>query len=351
MIEGLNFAFEIQARICAGTGGPFYAQILEHCARELTHGEDSPLARLVSDWEGDLARDFLPLRVLAGVHDLVLAGEAPELARHYPSAGGLPEFPSAWTRFNEVLGSHHAKLRPWLDRVPQTNEVQRSVSLLGGFLEIARRFGHPLRTRELGASAGFNLYWDRHHYVLGSHRLGPESAPIELECQWSGPVPPLGAPAVVEGRAGCDRSPIDVRNPEQRRGLEAWIWPDHFDRRERMKLAIEMVEREPPRLDTARAGDWIAKELAGGWPEGVTLVVYHSSFWIYLDAEEQQRILEELTRAGAAATTGRPLAWLRAEDDGPGISLRLTTWPEGRDERLAAIHPHGRTVSWEAPTR
>ena len=54
----------------------------------------------------------------------------------------------------------------------QTNEPGRSVSLLGGYLEVARAHpGLPLRVFEVGASAGLNLLWDEFRYeVRGARR-------------------------------------------------------------------------------------------------------------------------------------------------------------------------------------
>ena len=83
MIDQLPLAFDIQGRVCRGMGSEFYGDLLQCCAEELARADaSSPLVRLLDDWRGDLQRDFLALRVLAGVHALVLSGAAPQLAVH-----------------------------------------------------------------------------------------------------------------------------------------------------------------------------------------------------------------------------------------------------------------------------
>ena len=145
MLEKLPLAFELQGRVCRGMGSEFYGELLKRCAEELVHAEpSSPLVRLLDDWRGNLRRDFVPLRVLGGVHSLVLSGEAPRLAGHYPSAGGVPVFPGVWKEFLSVVDQFEIPLRAGLGQVPQTNEVARCCSLIGGFLTIAERFPHPL---------------------------------------------------------------------------------------------------------------------------------------------------------------------------------------------------------------
>ena len=343
----LGEAFAIQSRICNGIGSPLYGELLRRCASELSaEDRNSPLWRLLDDWTGDVARDFVPLRVLGGVHALVLAGRAPDLARHYPSAGGEASFPGCWNDFRAVVAEHGSELQRWLSFVPQTNEVQRSASLLGGFLEIGARFGLPLRLRELGASAGLNLFWSEYRYELGVHRWGAAGAPLALRTDWQGEPPRLDAPVVIESRAGCDRRPIDVTDPDALLRLRSYFWPDQVDRLTRLSRATELLKQDPPRLDQASAIEWLASELEVNQPSGVCLVVYHSSFWSYLSDLDQQAIRKSLERAGAAASPERPLAWLRAEDEPPALALRVRCWPSGRETRLASLHPHGSWIHW-----
>jgi hypothetical protein len=278
------------------------------------------------------------------VHERVLAGEAPELARFYPSAGGDPATPGAWPAFQATVEAHAETLCPVLENFPQTNEVRRCAPLLAGFLVLARRFGLPLRLLEIGASAGLNLLFDRYRYDLGPHRWGDPDSPVHLATEWHGPPPPLDAEIRVAGRAGCDIAPIDVLDPHRVRSLESYIWADQPERLGQLRAAIGVFRTDPPRLDEARAVEWLARELRDSDPQ-VLCVVYHSSMWIYLSKEEQAGIRSLLEEAGGRM----PLAWLRHEDErgDAQMELLLRTWPGAANERLARGHPHGREVHWE----
>ena len=205
-------AFRRQVPACREDGSEFTARILERCLADLETG--GPLARLVDGYEGNPFLDALCQRVLGAVQGLVLAGRAPELARLHPFAGGTPEWPAVGDAFVAAVGAHLDEIKPRMKRQVQTNEVRRCCGLLGGFLEIARATGLPLRLLEMGSSAGLVMFWDRYRYELGPHRWGEPDAPLTLATEWIGPPPALDAPARVASRRGCDLDPIDATDPE-----------------------------------------------------------------------------------------------------------------------------------------
>lgn len=338
-------AFRGQARACASTGSPIYAALLARAADDLAAG--GPFADLVADYRGQPLLDALPLRILGAVHGLVLEGRAPALAAFYPSAGGRFEPEGAWRALVGLAGVHRDELRAAASGRPvQTNEVQRCAALLGGFLRVARATGLPLRLREVGASAGLNLGWDRYRYALGPHRWGAPDAAVALASEWSGPAPDLAAPVRVVDRAGCDRAPIDVRDPEQCRRLESFVWPEQLERLARLRAAIAATRAAPPRLDALRAGDWVARELAAPAP-GVATVLFHSVVWWYVPEDERARIDADVRAAGARATRDAPLAWLRMEGASlDHAELRLLLWPGGTDHLLARTHWHAAWIHW-----
>src|SRR5204863_6214073 len=137
---------------------------------------------------------------------MVLAGEAPELAKHYPSAGGDGDAAAAWVAFKELLDEREIPLPP-----VQTNEVGRSAALLGGFLTVAQQTGLGLRILELGASAGLNLRWDRFRYEAPDWAFGDPGSPARVRADYegNGGRPPLPRAVWVMERAGCDAEPID----------------------------------------------------------------------------------------------------------------------------------------------
>lgn len=340
-------AFRFQSTICHLLDAPFCAELLERTAAEVER--DGPVFDLVRDWPGDPLRDYLPLRILAGVHHLVLIRALPDLAAHYPTAGGAPQWPEAWDHFLHVLVTRGDDLRAWYTNTPQTNEVGRAGTLAGGFHYIALATGRALALREMGASAGLNLLWDRYRYELGSTTWGDPESSVHLNPRWKGAPPALADTVAILSRRGCDLDPISIWDFASCDRLEAYVWADHPHRLDRLRRALDLARRDPPAVDAEPAGTWLARQLDTR-PDDAALVVYHSSFWSYLSETEQRDITALLSAAGAAATPTAPLAWLRLEDayETP-YELWVRLWPGGEDRKLAEGHPHGQRVRWTAP--
>jgi hypothetical protein len=342
--EKLVDCFRVQARGCAQMGSPIYAELLARAADDLAAG--GVFAELVADYRGEPVLDALPLRLLGAVHASALAGEAPALAAFFPSTGGRFDAEPAWRALLALARERAGELRDAATRRGvQTNEVRRSAVLLPGFLEIAARTRRPLRLREIGASAGLNLVFDRYRYALGTHRFGPPDAKLALEASWSGPAPALDAPLAVADRRGCDVAPVDARDPRDRLKLESFVWPEQVERLERLRAALAVAAEAAPPIDAEPAGSWVEREVA---PErGGATVLFHSVMWWYVPAEERERVARAMEAAGARATSDAPLAWLRME--GARVEeteLRLRLWPGGEDRLLATAHWHGAEVRW-----
>ncbi len=239
-----------------------------------------------------------------------------------------------------------AFIQAFLASPPQTNEVGRSGVLLGGFACIANVTGLPLRTLEIGASAGLNLIWDQYRYTIGSAAWGDPASPVHLAPEWAGPLPPLSATLSVAWRAACDIAPIDIADAGQRLRLQAYVWPDQRDRLMRLVAAISLAREAGHRVVQADAATWLRDHLAAPQP-GLATILYHSIMWQYMPEATQSAITALMQAAGGRATRQAPLAWLRYEPPPGGgePELRLTTWPGG-EQRLAIAHPHGRTVTW-----
>jgi hypothetical protein len=249
----------------------------------------------------------------------------------------------------EVLENNPEHLAQYLRNTPQTNEVGRSAVLLGGLSIVAQRTGLPLAVREIGASAGLNLIWDRFHYTLGAQQWGDVTSPVRIESDWRGTPPALAARIVVHSRVACDRLPVVLASAHESRRLMSYIWPDQTTRLSRLAAAIALALDAGVRVEAADAAAWVEAQLAQH-PDGAALVLMHSIVWQYLDAKTRERISQTLDTAGSTATPSRPLAWLRLEhhDADAPAELRLTLWPEGQHERLASAHSHGAWVQWNA---
>lgn len=342
-------AFRIQAKACDQLGSPFYGAILNLAADDLEAG--GPTLDLMSPWvEASLKTifdDAAHLRLLGGLHDLVLSGEDRTLSACYPVPGRATDPVQAWAAARAAMVDHHGRLADFIVHEPQTNEVRRSACLAPGFLQIAHETQLPIRAFEIAASAGLNLNWDRYAYRFGEATWGDPESPVVIDCDWEGALPPLDAPLKVIARAACDRRPGDINDPVQRRRLLAYIWPDQFERFERIHAAIALAQSLDVKVHAADAINW-TREMAT--PKvGAATVAYHSVFWYYMSTAKRADMLQTLSDLGARATTAAPFAWLRMEpqpDNMAIMELRLTLWPNGEERILAVVHPHGAWVKW-----
>jgi len=277
----------------------------------------------VDDLAPDLSWDF-PLRLLGGLHYLVLAGDA------------------SWDDVPGALEQHAGFLSKWTaEQDVQTNEVQRSWALLPGFLAIAD--GRPLDLLELGPSGGLNLLWDHYSYRYSTGTWG--TGPLELS--GDDRIPPaaelLQRRVEVVRRRGVDLNPIDVTTEKGARILQAFVWADQTERLDRLRRAIEEVRRDPPQL---MQGDYVETlpSLLRNRREGAQLVVFQTASTMYLDRREAERLRSALHHAGRE----EPLVYVttgRAPDD-DGFALEVERYPDGRAQRLAVFDFHGAWLDW-----
>ncbi|MEN3362143.1 MAG: hypothetical protein V7637_6125 [Mycobacteriales bacterium] len=152
MAHPMSATFRDQAAGCL-PGSPLYARLLTAMADDLDAG--GVTAAVLAGREGDRPGTVPPLRLLGGLHLLVLAGQAPELARYYPSAGGTEPPDAAWSAAEPALRAHLSDLRRLLGRTVQTNEPGRACLLYGGLLVASQRAAarSPRATASLASAA------------------------------------------------------------------------------------------------------------------------------------------------------------------------------------------------------
>jgi hypothetical protein len=284
--------------------------------------------RLADDPQvGGLAPDLgwdLPLRLLGGLHYLVLRGDA------------------WWDDLDGALVAHASFLGRWcVEQDVQTNEVQRSWALLPAFLSLAD--GRPFDLLELGPSAGLNLLWDRYRYRYASGTWGSGSLELAGEDRVSPPAALFTRSVEVVRRRGVDLSPVDVTTEHGALVLQSFVWADQTARLERLRRAIETVRQDPPELvggDYVEALPALLRERA----DDALLLVFQTASTMYLDRGQNERLHAALRDGGRTApfvyvTTGRA-----PRDD--GYALEVHRYPDGSSERLAVFDFHGEWLDW-----
>ena len=276
---------------------------------------------------------------------------------------GADEMPRFAEQARSVVEARREEVEHLMcSRRTQTNEPGRCATLLPALPR------GPLALLEVGASAGLCLLLDEYAYDYGGVRLGPESSPVRLRCDVIGePTLPEVVPQVV-WRAGLDLRPLDVHDDDDARWLLSCVWPEHFERRERLSEAIRLAKSHELAL---HRGDLVEDlpALLAEVPRDATLVVFHSAVLCYVNDEARRKFADVL----AEASKSRDIVWISNEapavlpeitalatpTKGPRFLLGRTRFTKllGRtqldkgqrqDEFLAIAQAHGAELEWLA---
>ncbi len=336
-----------QGRACWMLGSPMYGQLLERLVSDVE--ADGVFAAILAGHQDDPARLAVPLRLLGGLHRLVLDGRAPELRRWYPSTGGSWDVDAAWPEITRTAVNHVGTLRAALDQAPQTNEVGRSAALIGGLLRLADQLSMPIRLFEIGCSAGLNLRADQYHYRYRGGHWGSANCPVTIDDAWRGKVPPAADLRIIE-RKGYDLAPVVATDSQGTITLLSYVWPDMTERLDRLRGAIEIARQVPALVERRTAANAIAQLALA---DNAVTVLWHSITWQYLSPGEQAAARAGIDALAATAHPRSPFAHLMLEPQRRGpeapiaFLLRLRTWPDGADQILAECGAHGPPVSWK----
>jgi len=337
--------FRWQADGCRALGSLLYARLLEEAAHDLLAA--GPTAVVLAGHLENRRRDAVPLRLLAGVHALVLAGSAPALGRYYPSVGGSsPPDDGLWAAFRDVLVEHGPAVRAWLGHAPQTNEVGRAAALAGGLCHVAAEAALPMRLLEIGASAGLNLRADQFRIEGRVATAGPAMSALVLHDAWLGAAPPAVEVEVVE-RLGVDLAPIDPLTDDGRLRLQAFVWPDQVERLARLRGALDVALAVPADL---RRDDAVRAVRDLHLVDGHWTVLWHSVFRQYLDDASYAQLVEAIAAVAETATPTARFAHVMLEPEpsstADAFPVVLTTWPGGQRRTLGTAPAHGLPVTW-----
>lgn len=251
-----------------------------------------------------------------------------------------------WPRFQALLAERGDEIRDcMMSRSTQTNEAARCATLL----PLLTQLPQPLALLEVGASAGLCLQPDRYAYDYGDGRVlrpaGHDDAPV-LPCAVNAHTPiPAQLPEVV-WRAGLDLNPIDVNDSGQCAWLEALVWPEQHERLARLRAAMTIARKNPPRVVRGNLLDDLAP-LAAQAPTDATLVIFHSAVLAYVWPQELREKFARDVRAMNAVwvsnETWQVFPWIGAKTEGPPVPSFLLAL---NGEPVAWTDHHGAFAHW-----
>ena len=308
-------------------GSPLYAHLVEVVAT------DPDLLRVINRIEHLPPPNLL----FAAVQYLLMDGAGPELARHYSSLVGVPRPPEdAGPLFREfVLANEEEIVALGNTRFTQTNESRRCVALLPLVMMAPFDRFHLV---DIGTSAGLNLGLDHYRYRFDELEWGPDS-PLVLDVESRGADPPLHGIEVLS-RTGLDLNPLDPGDDEARRWLDALIWPEHEERRDRLRRALEIISEI--RVQMVR-GDALATlpRVLDSLPGDEPALVMNSFAFAQFSPEGRQEVEAISNRARERRPVFRATMELYdASDDWARMVIDDGTGPK----TVGQAHPHGEWI-------
>jgi len=274
---------------------------------------------------------------LAAIHFLLMEGRSPHLAGYYQSLVDEPlpveGVDDAFTEF--VLANEEAIVHLANSRYTQTNECRRCVALLPGVMTSPFDRFHLV---EIGTSAGLNLALDHYRYDFDGLGWGPDSL-VRLSAGVPGDQPRLRN-IEIGRRVGIDINVIDRNDPDDRRWLDALIWPEHEERRERLRGALALTSGMETQFVEGSVLDELG-QILDDLPASDPVVVMNSFVLIQLDLAQRREVEQIIETARSSRPVYRVSLELVDKDDD---WARLEVGDQLELADLGRAHPHGEWV-------
>jgi len=269
------------------------------------------------------ARKRQPAVILAALHDLALAGQAPALAAAYADDDGETAARAAIDTLVRDTGTVMARA---VHRPLRADEAGRGTGLYPAIAEAAHRAGaDAIGLIDVGRSAALNLTVDRAGiFYDNGQTLGDASSSLRLSASVVGDrhLPARSIPEVTT-RVCVDADPVDVSDVDEARWLRACVRPDRRERLATLDAELALAVAAPPVL--------VRGEPAGVLPHAFALVPAPAlpvviTTWALsrLPLESRLRFLQRLHEAA----THRPVAWVSVE--GVGVAPAVPTMGDRR---------------------
>jgi hypothetical protein len=275
---------------------------------------------------------------LAAIQYMLLHGLESSLRSYYGSIVDDPLPPGDVANpFNEFVIRHQDRIVAIANsRYTQTNECRRCVALLPAVMASPFEAFHLF---DLGTSAGLNLAMDQYRYELGGVGWGPESSRLTLVADVRGDAPRLREVRVMS-RTGIDLNVLDPTSADDRMWLEALIWPEHQQRRQRLRSALEIAARVPRDLVEGDILEMLGGRL-NGLPAGEPVVIINSFVLNQFDPDQRSELADLIDSGRKRRRIFRvSLEALRIDDRLP----RLEVGEERDLVELGTAHHHGEWI-------
>lgn len=276
---------------------------------------------------------------------LALGPDGLPLARHLPNA---PCYDDSADSDDSGRVFHEFCRLCWDDiwsgvrtRHVQINKVGRNAIFVPLFHKARKWFTEEPVFIEVGSSVGFGLLWPFIRYDWGCHGITQPSemnTNVTVSCDLQGKVPPYLPDLLATPRNlyGIEIHPLDLRNPDDCRWLQALVAPGDRSGLRLLNAGLDLAAAVQPKIVTGCAAERITS-IAAGTPDR-PLFVYHSMTEHHLRAQQKldqfRRTLRDLSAMRQVVEFG--VEWRR--EPGNPVEVFVTRWsPAGGDEQLVGF--------------
>ncbi|MFJ8263497.1 DUF2332 domain-containing protein [Rummeliibacillus sp. NPDC094406] len=206
---------------------------------------------------------------------------------------------------NFVLANQEELKQLFRTKLVQTNEVRRCAYLYPMFADIYEKHQMPLALIEIGTSAGLQLGVEQYHYLYNNEiQAGNQQSLLTINSQNRGKALPASITRnpVVQTRIGMDLNPIDLKNTNDLKWLQALIWPEHHERRNLFNKAATIIKNLDIHFIRGDAVEQI-QSICEQIPQNQLIVVFHTHVANQIPPAAKVELIEKLK----GISTKRPL--------------------------------------------
>lgn len=192
---------------------------------------------------------------------------------------------------------------------------------------------------------GLQLLWDQYSYSYETQKIyGNKEADVHIQGEVrEGSVPfLLEESPPVASRTGVDLHINDLSKSEDRRWLEALIWPEHVMRQELFTTAAYGVSKTPIELFEGN-GVKLLPKITRTIPEETAICVFHTHVANQMPIAEKERLLQEVENIGGE----RNVFHLYNNIQDRNLHLDYYLDRNIFNITLATTDGHGRWFTWE----
>lgn len=314
----------------------------------------------------ELINQAVPLRFIAALHYIKLNRVEDKFISIFPDSSTAQAYSDAhkFHIISDIIIQYQQRIIEFMKHEPQTNEINRSTTLLIGMLYVMKLFNNTrLSCYEIGSSAGLNTLFHRYchniqtidrHGGISAVKIGDINSSVQCTSDWITPLPTsLTSLNITSDHItvrGSDRSPVDLHDSDSVTRLQSYVWPDNIDRLYRLQSALELAQSMNVHIDQYDACEYVLSYVK--LHSNAITILYHTIVWQYLTHEAKHRIEQHMIELGRQATYDSPLVWLCMESTDQvdmSYTVQCRIWPNASQHThqlpdriiLAYCHAHG----------